>query len=74
MGSTGGEGRGGQFEQNGQILHEKDKISIFGSKQLGEKSTFWVVGGSPPFPPLSSRVSASGRLGETLLGNRLGLG
>ena len=40
MESTGGEG---QFGQNGQIVHENDKSSIFGSKQLEEKSIFWIV-------------------------------
>ena len=32
MGLTSG---GGQFGQNGQKLHENDKIGIFGSKQWG---------------------------------------
>ena len=45
----------GQFGQNGQKLHENDKIFIFGSKQWGgmwdDKSIFWVEGGSPFTPP-----------------------
>ena len=42
---------GGQFGQNGQKL-KNDKISIFGSKQWGDKPIVWVVrGGSPPVPP-----------------------
>ena len=41
---------GGQFGQNGQKVHENDKIDIFGSKQWGEhrggdKPIFRVVGG-----------------------------
>ena len=36
MGLTGG----GQFGQNGQKLHENDKIHIFGSKQWGDKPIF----------------------------------
>ena len=36
MGLTGG----GQFGQNGQKLHENDKIHIFGSKQCGDKPIF----------------------------------
>ena len=56
LGSTSG---GGQFGQNGQKLHENDKIGIFGSKQWGEGETWRgegrpisrVVGGSPSNPP-----------------------
>ena len=49
---------GGQFGQNGQKLHENDKIDIFGSKQWGgDKPIFWVVEGFPPVlsppPPLT---------------------
>ena len=36
-GSTSG---GGQFGQNGQKLHENDKMGIFGSKQWGEGGTW----------------------------------
>ena len=47
---------GGQSGQNGQKLHENDKIDIFGSKQWegtwGGKPIFWVVGGGDrPSPP-----------------------
>ena len=59
MGSTGG---GGQFGQNGQKVHENDKIGIFRSKQWrgdmgtgGDKPIFRVVGGGwrviPQVPP-----------------------
>ena len=45
----------GQFGQNGQKLHENDKISIFGSKQLGGmrgQANFSGSGGiPPPVPP-----------------------
>ena len=54
MGSTGG----GQFGQNGQKLHENDKIGIFGSKQWGGgQANFSGSGGDPPQSP---------PLGETL--------
>ena len=60
MGSTGG---GGHFGQNGQKLHENDKIGIFGSKQSGGhgrgEANFSGSGGDPPSPP---------PLGETLSG------
>ena len=46
---------GGQFGQNGQKLHENDKIRIFGSKEWGDmggdKPIFRVVGGILPVPP-----------------------
>ena len=59
MGSTGGR-REGQFGQNGQKLHENNKISIFGSKQWrggrgGGGTFFRVVGGIPPIPPHSGK-------------------
>ena len=48
---------GGQFGQNGQKLHEIDKISIFGSKQWGGmgggQADFLGSGGDPPVPPVS---------------------
>ena len=48
MRSTGG----GQFGQNGQKLHENDKIGIFGPKQWGEgQANFSGSGGIPPVPP-----------------------
>ena len=34
---------GGHFEQNGQKLHENDKISILGAKQWGDKPIFQYV-------------------------------
>ena len=46
---------GGQFEQNGQKLHENDKIGIFWVKIVGGhgggQANFSVSGGSPPSPP-----------------------
>ena len=52
MGLTGG---GRQFGQNGQKLHENDKIGIFGSKQWGGggagQANFSGSGGIPPVPP-----------------------
>ena len=42
---------GGQFGQNGEKLHENDKIGILGSKQWEDKPIFWVVGGIPQSPP-----------------------
>ena len=42
---------GGQFGQNGQKLHENDKIDIFGSKQWGGgQANFLGSGGIPPSP------------------------
>ena len=48
---------GGQFGQNGQKLHENDKIGIFGSKQWGGgQDNFSGSGGaSPPVPPPPTR-------------------
>ena len=45
---------GGQFEQNGQKLHEDYKIDIFGAKQWRKWGTsqFWGSGGYPPVSPL----------------------
>ena len=53
---------GGQFGQNGQKLHENDKINIFGSKEWGRgacggQANFSGSGGIPPIPA---------PLGETL--------
>ena len=46
---------GGQFGENGQKLHENDKIGIFRSKQWGDmggQANFLVSGGgSPQSPP-----------------------
>ena len=55
MGSTGG---GGQFEQNGQKLHENDKISILQSKRWGPwggQADFSGSGGGFPQPPPPTR-------------------
>ena len=57
MGSTGG--GGGQLGQNGQKLHENDKIVILGSKQWGiwrEQANFLGSGGNPPPPPLGENL------------------
>ena len=47
---------GGQFGQNGQELHENDKISIFESKQwggggMGGQANSLSSGRDPPSPP-----------------------
>ena len=58
----------GQFGQNGQKLHENDKISIFGSKQLGGmrgQANFSGSGGIPPqSPPLGETLPKTEKLIE----------
>ena len=59
MRSAGG---GGQFGQNGQNLHENDKIGNFGSKQWGGGGGGWRWGGQAKFlgnggdPPLGEAL------------------